>query len=391
MDASSSSSSASSSALQDDALMEGCQDDTEYVLSLSVHPDESVAVAAWSDLELRLYDLSRGLSSESTLSLKGHTERITGASFGDLASDKASVFSCAEDGQVLAWDARSGGVAQRFSTAAQGKKRRAPPAGCLAVGCDSMLVAVGTDEEQESRVLFFDRRSTKQLGAYTESHVDSVSQLCFNPVRKTQVASGSMDGLVCYFDVAKPDEDTALLSVLNVGSAVARIGFFGPSYECLFSLTHCETLTLYHADKALTMAAFPGIRETLSKMGAPSDYLVDCCYLQGSASSKSQSLILVSGDHQGRLHLSDVTLGGINRLCSVADTFGHSADVRAVTLFGRDPDSGVPARMLTGGEDGSLCDWRHAASEAEAASVGSKASSKATRKGAKARAQHAPI
>ena len=61
-----------------------------------------------------------------------------------------------------------------------------------------------------------------------------------------------------------------------------QIGTFGPHHECLFCLTSSETLALFHAEKALTMAEFPMARQTLRDGGVPADYLVDCCYTQGT-------------------------------------------------------------------------------------------------------------
>ena len=40
--------------------------------------------------------------------------------------------------------------------------------------------------------------------------------------------------LQCYFPL--------LVQVMGVGTSVGRIGFYGPSYEKLWSLTHIETL-----------------------------------------------------------------------------------------------------------------------------------------------------
>ena len=43
-------------------------------------------------------------------------------------------------------------------------------------------------------------------------------------------------------------EENALLSVVNVGSPVQRIGFYGPGYEGLYALTRNEMIGCYHWD-----------------------------------------------------------------------------------------------------------------------------------------------
>mmetsp|Transcript_7169 Transcript_7169/g.11413 ORF Transcript_7169/g.11413 Transcript_7169/m.11413 type:complete len:160 (+) Transcript_7169:266-745(+) len=130
--------------------------------------------------------------------------------------------------------------------------------------------------------------------------------------------------------------------------------------ECIYILTHSEILALYHAEKAVTMAEFPMIRQQLGEQGVASDFLVDCCYVDGVGTrSKDQTLILVSGDHSGRMFLNDVTLAGTRKLCCVENKMAHCTDVRAVKFLRRDFQSGIPMRLLSGGEDGQICDWRH--------------------------------
>jgi len=62
------------------------------------------------------------------------------------------------------------------------------------------------------------------------------------------LASASEDGLVVLHDPPALTEKNALLSVVNVGSPVRRIGFFGPGYEGLYALTRNETMGCYHWD-----------------------------------------------------------------------------------------------------------------------------------------------
>lgn len=332
-------------------------DDDFYVMHVSTNWNGTLAGTWWSDFNVRLYDLERGVTTASTQVFSGHEDRITGLSFGDSHSEPHAVFTCAEDGIAAVWDRRTGQMAQKFRASASG----AEPIPFLSIdaGCENSLIVAGTDEDDESKVLFWDRRANRQLGKYEESHMEGVSQVKFNPLRKTELATAGMDGLVCYFDIRQSTEDDALLSVMNAESPVSKIGYFGPSQECIFCLTHSETLHLYHADKAVAMAEFPMIRESLAAQGMPSDFLIDCAYVEGPPGSRSQTLLLVSGDHSGTICLGDVTLAGVRKLCTVRNDLGHKKDVRAVAFVRPDATTGAPAMLLSGGEDGLICEWKH--------------------------------
>ena len=48
-------------------------------------------------------------------------------------------------------------------------------------------------------------------------------QVCFHPDHSNRLASGSLDGLVCVYDIWESNEDDALSLVLNSCSTVVRI------------------------------------------------------------------------------------------------------------------------------------------------------------------------
>lgn len=43
------------------------------------------------------------------------------------------------------------------------------------------------------------------------------------------------------------DEDDSIATVMNSESSVAKVGFFGPSYEYLYCNTHIESLYIWNA------------------------------------------------------------------------------------------------------------------------------------------------
>ena len=90
----------------------------------------------------------------------------------------------------------------------------------LSITCNNqdLLVAAGTElkKDENVAVAFWDLRSpiNKQLlGYYTESHSDDIIQVEFSRMNSTKLISGSTDGLVCLYDVSKPNEDDALEQV----------------------------------------------------------------------------------------------------------------------------------------------------------------------------------
>mmetsp|Transcript_30528 Transcript_30528/g.37767 ORF Transcript_30528/g.37767 Transcript_30528/m.37767 type:complete len:84 (+) Transcript_30528:107-358(+) len=75
---------------------------------------------------------------------------------------------------------------------------------------------------------------------------------------------------------------------MNVEGPVQKIGFFGPSLECLYCLTHSETFSLHHIEQSECMAAFPLIRDQLREKFKSGnsvfnpELLIDCFYIEGS-------------------------------------------------------------------------------------------------------------
>jgi WD40 repeat protein len=57
-------------------------------------------------------------------------------------------------------------------------------------------------------MIFRDLRTGKISCKYTESHMEDVTQVRFHP--NGALFSGSMDGLICVFDITKSNEDDAV-------------------------------------------------------------------------------------------------------------------------------------------------------------------------------------
>jgi len=79
---------------------------------------------------------------------------------------------------------------------------------------------------------------------FLESHTDTITELQFHRSEPSLLLSGSTDGLVNIFDIAKPDEEEALYQVINHGSAVHHTDFLNPSND-IYVLGTDETLSFY--------------------------------------------------------------------------------------------------------------------------------------------------
>ncbi|KAI8015779.1 WD repeat-containing protein GTS1 [Camellia lanceoleosa] len=61
-----------------------------------------------------------------------------------------------------------------------------------------------------------------------------------------KVCLGYVDGLICLFDTsASINDNDHLESVINVGTSIGKVGFFGEASQKLWCLTHIETLSVW--------------------------------------------------------------------------------------------------------------------------------------------------
>jgi len=141
--------------------------------------------------------------------LSGHTNTVHEVHY--LRSQPHVSFSCSSDGTLRFWDVRqsspvravSAGAAELFTCGAN---------------CQDTVVAAGTENE----VLFWynfcftwhhlcrDLRTFQQLGRFTESHTNEVTQVRFHPTLPGKLFSGAVDGLINVMDVTASSEDDAL-------------------------------------------------------------------------------------------------------------------------------------------------------------------------------------
>ncbi len=170
-----------------------------------------------------------------------------------------------------------------------------------------------------------------------------------------------MDGTISVVDLTRltkeADTDDSLDFTLTPEQPVAKMGFFGPRSEFMYSLSTVETLSLWNLTTGDRIADFADVRTTLSRLVAgsqsaaaaangesayPISYLIDCMY-----EPVSQRLYLAAGSANGSILLVHVNRSGLQPVCRLDG--GHSACVRDLLWVGQ--------TLVSGGEDARVCSW----------------------------------
>ena len=306
--------------------------DYEYVLDCQLNTDETRVAMALSTRQIQIRD-SESLQVLTTLT--GHTTTINELHPSSMIPHR--IFSCSSDHTVKCWDIRT----HSSSSAALSLSVEAP-AWSVGVSCNDTLVAVGSN----NAVYFYDLRTGSKLGVYDESHLDAVTRVKFHPLQQTQLVTASEDGLVCVFDCNVAEEEEALLSILNVESAVSKFQFFGSKLDSIACVTCTETLDVWNFQTATRRVHFPTFRQfCVETLGKPVDYLIDCHYDQ-----RKDQLQIVAGNHQGTIEILGLSNLASNLIPIQTLTAGHKSDVRCMCV-------GKNATLFTGGEDARLCRW----------------------------------
>nr|XP_004290782.2 PREDICTED: WD repeat-containing protein 89 homolog [Fragaria vesca subsp. vesca] len=316
----------------------------DYVFQIVPKDDWTAMAVSLSTNAVKLYSPVTG---QYYGECKGHSATINHISFADSSSPHV-LHSCSSDGTIRLWDTRtfqqvssfpSGSGAEIFSFSFGGSSNN-----LLAAGCNS-------------QILLWDWRNDKQVACLEDSHVEDVTQVHFIPDHQSKLLSASVDGLICIFDTdGDINEDDHLESVLNVGTSIGKVGFFGETYQKLWCLTHIETLSIWDWKDA-TQTNFQDARSLASKSWSLGDvdYFVDCHY-----SREAERLWLIGGANTGALGYFPVSYSGTQAIGTAEAIFegGHTGVVRSVLPMSNMPGpQGQSFFGWTGGEDGRLCCW----------------------------------
>jgi WD40 repeat protein len=146
------------------------------------------------------------------------------------------------DGIVTGWDIRLASKVLSFEAPSAANN----PLSMIDCSPNSHLLAAGTESEREGpgdvSIFIWDIRNPKSVRtSYIESHTDTITELRFLPYPSV-LLSASTDGLVNVFDTTKPDEDEAVIQVINHRSAVHHAGLIGSD---IYALGTDETLSFH--------------------------------------------------------------------------------------------------------------------------------------------------
>ncbi|KAL5795591.1 hypothetical protein ACOSQ2_000411 [Xanthoceras sorbifolium] len=318
----------------------------DYVFQIVPKEDWSLMGVSLSTNAVKLYSPVTGqYFGECT----GHSATINQISFSGPSTPHV-LHSCSSDGTISAWDTRS--FQQVSSLSAGSQEIFSFSFG----GADDNLLAAGCG----SQILFWDWRNKKQVACLEESHDDDVTQVHFVPDHQNKFVSASEDGLICtYHTGGNINDDDHLESVINVGTSIGKVGFFGETYQKLWCLTHIETLSIWDWKEGQNEANFENARSLASDSWALDqvDYFVDCHY-----TGEGESLWVIGGTGAGTMGYFPVNHKGAATIGSPEAVLGggHTAVVRSVLPMSS--MQGRPAQIQgifgwTGGEDGRLCCW----------------------------------
>lgn len=314
----------------------------------------SLVAVLCSSGSVRIYDKER---LNILREFSGRPGFLNGVKF---ANSCERVYSSCTDGTVKCWDARlaSEKPVQLF---------KGYPSNIFIsfdISCNDHVICAGTEKVDDDALLVFwdarvnsqDLSSTKDpLGAYSETHSDDITKVCFHPRNPNMVVSGSTDGLVNIYDISLDNEDDALVTTCNSVSSVSSIGWSGKDYKQVYCMTHDEgfywwDLNHLDTDQPLTCLSIQDVREVVTMRESSLDYLIGGLYHE-----KMDTLFVVGGANTGRVHVLSCTASGVVHTASLPG--GHAATIRSFCWDTQD-DS-----LLTGGEDAQLLLWKPEARE----------------------------
>lgn len=316
----------------------------DYIFQIASSEGNSTLAVSLSSNVIKLYSTLTGQYFGECV---GHRGKINEMSFA-IPNSPNLICSCSSDATIRAWDTRTfkqvsslkaGSYQEIFSFSFGGSSDN-----LLAAGCNA-------------QIMFWDWRNGKQVACLEDSHMDDVTQVRFVPDQQNKLLSASVDGLICLFDTnGKINDYNHLETVMNVGTSIAKVGFFGQRNQKIWCLTHIETLSIWDWNSSKREVNFEDARKLTSDQWNLDnvDYFVDCHY-----STVDDGLWVVGGTGSGTLGYfpvryrssSEITIGSPEAILEG----GHTGVVRTVL-----PVSNIHGKGIfswSGGEDGRLCCW----------------------------------
>jgi WD40 repeat protein len=218
---------------------------------------------------------------------------------------------------------------------------------CFDFNCDYNYLVAGTElcEDKNVYLYFWDiRKPAAVLGAYYESHTNDITDIAFHPNRRNIFATGSSDQLINIFDMNETQEDDALITTLNIESAVEKINWTQTHDKHLFCITQDECIQLWNYEEVV-----PKVSLSALSSNSMFDYVVDVL--------RKDDLICV-GDKNGSIMMFDINSNDNHNEIHFKEhlTKGHNKIVRTVCSAS---DDTINDTIFSGGEDGIICFWNN--------------------------------
>lgn len=196
----------------------------QYILHLSQFPKSQVIAAGLSGNSVVLHDLATGKVLETnTINVNNQKTAATIKGLKCSSLNDNELFVCSSVGEVHLFDVRSNKLVNKFWDA---ELNNLKPYSAFDINSNGRIICVGSEETKADVFLsFFDIRQNKIIGGYWESHEDDISQVKFHPSNPNLLLSGSLDGLINYFDISEMNEEEALQATLNTEKSVSNLNW----------------------------------------------------------------------------------------------------------------------------------------------------------------------
>lgn len=365
--------------------------DSVYLLQITGYKNNNQKLACLSSEQIvNIYDQQNLKLLSQIKSQEPQGKEIN--EIGFFKQNENMLFSCSDDGKLKCWDLREYFLDMDknqppesvcFSCTEDQKREFL----CADVNATDNLFCVGTNKLiDDALVYIYDIRfNNKYLHKFSESHSNDVSQVKFDPVKASKFCSGSLDGLVCLYDleqeqdvrVKSPSEESSeeeeedpdlMEQVFNSDSCIHKLGYLSSTQttpDQLFAITYTNDLFVWDLNthdlvykhqtknKNIQNGNLINVMEDQEE-----DYFFDCFYL------RPKVMVICKGDKMGNMKYysgEEIIFDGNNNkeeTESDGTTNRSHRDIIRSSYWNNE-------YLFTAGEDGFLFKWKLGEKEEE--------------------------
>ncbi|KAK8812234.1 hypothetical protein WA158_007468 [Blastocystis sp. Blastoise] len=296
-------------------------EDRQYVLDIVARPDHVQYASILSDGSVTI---SNGFTYQVIRKLDTKLNSTVGIQYQEDAP--YNLYTVNQTGTFQVWDSNTGALLKSYDFGVSVYS--------FNILCGGSLLLLGSD----SHIIFVDIATGNLVGTYKDVHSEPVTQIIRHPLYNTVFMSGSEDGLICIFDISRGNQDESLVTILNIDSAVERLGWWGENMEMIWCISMTRGIFLYNSRTSDLIKGIADATNILENRNIILDYLVGLIFNENTP-------LLLAGDEQHNLYVIQ-----FNDKPSVINTLvGHKDIVRCYTILNK--------CFITGAEDSSLCIW----------------------------------